>query len=124
MGQAAALDKGSAPCCLRELRPRTARPAAQAPDSREPGHTAQDPALPPGKAEVGRAQESEDSLPSGAPKLCRSAHLAREHPGQCGLEDWETVVVTGGADSRAGELAATSVVVPPGVTSCLERQGC
>ena len=37
--------------------------------------------------------------------------------------DWETVVVTGGADSRAGGLLAASVVVPPGVTLCLGEAG-
>ena len=30
--------------------------------------------------------------------------------------DWETAVVTAGADSRAGELATDTAVVPPGVT--------
>ena len=30
--------------------------------------------------------------------------------------DWETVVVTAGADSRAGELATATIVVPPDVT--------
>ena len=33
------------------------------------------------------------------------------------------MVVTVGADSRAGELTAVSVVVPPGVTLCLEGRG-
>ena len=37
--------------------------------------------------------------------------------------DWETVVVTVGADSRGGNLAAASVVVPPCVTLCLGRSG-
>ena len=33
-------------------------------------------------------------------------------------------MVTGGADSRAGELAAASEVVPLGVTLCLDGAGC
>ena len=74
----------------------------------------------------------------GAPELCRSAP---PHPAprasrplrtgsSCGLgapEDWEPLrtgspcglgvaIVTAGADSRAGELAAATVVLHPGVT--------
>ena len=47
-------------------------PAAQALDPRAPGDTAQDPMIPPGQAEAGRAQDREDSLSLGSPKLCRS----------------------------------------------------
>ena len=42
-------------------------PAAQAPEPRAPGGTAQHPALPPGQAEVGRAQDSEDTPAAGHP---------------------------------------------------------
>ena len=55
-------------------------------------------------------------LPPGGPELCRPMAPPPEHPGPCGLG---AVVVTVGADSRAGKLAATAVVVPPGVTLCL-----
>ena len=52
-------------------------------------------------------------LPDG-PELCRSAPPA---PWSIqALVDWETVGVTAGADSRAAQLAACTVVVPPGVT--------
>ena len=39
-----------------------------------------------------------------------------EHPGPCG---GEAAVVTAGPDSRSGELATASLVVPPCVTLCL-----
>ena len=56
-------------------------------------------------------------LAPGTPKLCRSAPPA---PGSIQASvDWETVVVTAGADSRAGRLAAASVVIPAGETLCL-----
>ena len=59
-------------------------------------------------------------LPDG-PELCRSAPPA---PWSIqALVDWETVGVTAGADSRAGDLAASSGVVPPGVTLCLGQSG-
>ena len=46
----------------------------------------------------------------GAPKLCRSGHPRL--PGSIQAPtDWEMVVVTEGADSRDGELAATSADV-------------
>ena len=43
--------------------------AAQAPFSRAPGDTAQDPVLPQGQTEAGRAQGSEDSPAAGLPEL-------------------------------------------------------
>lgn len=52
-----------------------------------------------------------------APQSCadqRSSPL--EHPGPCRLG---AVVFTAGADSRAGDLAATSLVVLPCITLCL-----
>ena len=45
---------------------------------------------------------------------------AQEHQASV---DWETVVVTVGADSRAGELAAASGIIPPGVTVSLGGVG-
>ena len=54
-------------------------------------------------------------------RLCRSGPpLPWEHPDLCGLG---AAVVTAGADSRAGELATASGVVPPGVTLCLGGAG-
>ena len=43
-------------------------PAAQAWDPRAPRDTAQDPALPPGQAETGRAQDNEDASATGCPR--------------------------------------------------------
>ena len=55
------------------------------------------------------------------PPSCASQHpQPQEHPGQCGQG---AAVVTVEADSRDGELAAASVVVPPGVTLCLGWSG-
>ena len=45
--------------------PGSAIPVAKAPEPRAPGGTAQHPALPPGQAEVGRAQDSEDTPAAG-----------------------------------------------------------
>ena len=92
-------------------------PAAQTPEPRTPGNTAQDPALPLGQAEAGRTQDSEDAPATrGAALSCAGQHPPPlEHPGLCGLG---AVGDTAGADSRAGELAATRLVVPPSVT-CL-----
>ena len=68
------------------------------------------------EAEAGRTP-----LPWGTRELCRSAAPPQpEHPGPCGQR---AVGVTGGADSRAGGLAADSGVVPPGVTLCLGLSG-
>ena len=95
-------------------------PAAQAPDSRAPGNTAQDPALPLGQVELPRGPGQRRCSCHGAPQPCRSAPTALRSIQASA--DWETVVVTVGADSSTGDLATTSVVVPPGVT-WMER-GC
>ena len=76
-----------------------------------PGDTAQDPVILRGQAEAGRAQDSEDA-PVGRPSCAGQ----RPPPGSI-------LGVTAGVDSRAGELAAASVVVPPGVTLCLGGVG-
>ena len=66
--------------------------------------TTQNPTLTPGEAEMRRAKESEDSLDSGSPQAVQiSDPASREHPVHA---DWETLVGTGGAKSRAGDLAA------------------
>ena len=61
-------------------------PAAQAP-SRGAGDTAQDPALPPGQTEAGRAQDGEDAPATKRPRAVQLSARPREHPGQCGLGD-------------------------------------
>ena len=96
-------------------RPGSTIPAAQTLDARAPGDSAQDPALPSGQVEAGRAQDSEDAPVSRHPKLCRSRCPQSIQASAAG----ETVVVTAGADSRAGRLAAASHIVPPCVTLCL-----
>ena len=52
-------------------------------------------------------------LPLAPPSCADQCPQPLEHPGPCGLR---AAIVTAGADSRAGELAAATVVVPPGVT--------
>ena len=86
----------------------------QAPEPRVPGDTAQDPALPPGQAETGRTQGSKVAP---APKQNRAVQIGAPRPWsiQAPME-WETALVTAGADSRAGELATATVVGPPGIT--------
>ena len=111
--------EGAVPCCLWEIQPRCAIPAAGAPVPRVRGDTTQDPALPhpQGRRRQGGHRAARMFLPPGTPKLCRSAPPA---PGSIQASaDWETVVVIVGTDSRAGELAAASGVAPPGVTQCL-----
>ena len=109
------------PCCLHRQEAGSKIPAAQAQDPRAPGGRGQDPAAPPGQAEVGRAQDSKDAPAAGCPELYRSAPPdPLEHPGPCGLGP---MGVTAGADTRAGELADTSGVAPPGVTLCLGGAG-
>ena len=112
--------EGAASCYLGEPWPESMIPAAQVPDLRVLGDTAQDPALPQDRQRWGGPRTARTLLPLGAPKLCKSAPHPREHPGQCGLG---ASVVTAGADSRAGELATASRVVPPGVTLCLGEAG-
>ena len=65
-GQAAALRRRG--CAA----PR-AIPVAKAPEPRAPGDTDQDPALPGGQTEAGRAQDSKDAPATGRLELCRSA---------------------------------------------------
>ena len=65
---------------------------------------------------MGRTQDSRTLLPPGAPKLCRSVPHTRSIQASV---DWETVIVIVEADSRAGELATTSVADPLGVILCL-----
>ncbi|CAK7300252.1 hypothetical protein VULLAG_LOCUS8157 [Vulpes lagopus] len=61
----------------------------------------------------GRAQGSKDTPAASGPELCRSSAPAPEHPGPCRLR---APIGTAGADSRAGEKAADTVVVPPGAS--------
>ena len=96
-------------------------PVSQAPDARAVGDTVQNPVLPSGQAEAGRAQDSEDTPAAGHPRVVQtSASYPRSIQAST---EWETVVVTMGADSRAGELNAATVV-PPCVTLCLGGSGC
>ena len=64
--------------------------------------TAQEPVLPLGQVEAGRTQDSKDAPALGDPELCRSAPPAPQSIQA--PADWETAIVTAGADSRAGEL--------------------
>ena len=87
------------------------------PRPRVPGDTAQDPVLALGQVEYRRARESEDAPVAGRPLAVQiRAPPPPEHSGQFRLG---AALVTVGADSKAGELAAASVVVPPGVTLCM-----
>ena len=88
----------------------------QAPDPRVPGDTAQNPVLPLGQAEAGKTQSSKDTPATQRPGALQISARPRRIQAPA---DWETVVVTAGAESRAGELAAITVVVPPDVTLCL-----
>ena len=63
------------------------------------------------QAGAGRAQDSQDASVPGAPGCAGQGPPPRNHLGQWGLG---AGVVTVGVDSRAGDLAAVSVV-PPGV---------
>ena len=86
--------------------------AVQAPEPRAPGDTAQDPALPPDRRMPGGHRATRTLLLrvglSCADQCPRRQSI--QAPGSGG------VVVSAGADSTAGELAALTVVVPPGVT--------
>ena len=81
-----------------------------------PGHQGHSPGS---SASLGTGGGLEDTGQRGQschwvpPKLCRSATPSLEHPGPCALG---AAVVTAGADSRAGELDATTAVVHSGVT--------
>ena len=73
-----------------------------------------------GQAEPRRARTVRTFLLPGAPELCRSV-LA--DPGSFQPVRTETTVVAVGANSRARELAAASVIVTPGATLCLGGSG-
>ena len=90
--------------------PRVRIPATQVPAPRVLGAQPRT-WLPPGTGKAQRPRRGGCSCPGGS-KLCRSTALPPEHPGpwRLGAE-----VATAGADSRAGEPAAATVV-PPGVT--------
>ena len=99
-------------------------PVAQAPEPTALGDTVQDLALLLGQVEAGRTQDSEDTP---AARRRRAVQISAPQPRsiqaiQASVE-WETVEVTAGADSRAGELATASGVVPPGVTLSLGQRG-
>ena len=103
--QAAALAEGG---CT--LLPSGARaPGVQFQQNRPwiPGHqadTAQDPVLPLGQAEAGRAEDSKDPPAARHPQAVQiSAPHSWEHPGECRPV---AAGVTGRADSRAGRVAA------------------
>ena len=106
----------AAPCCLREP-PRGARLQQRRPQT--PGRQGTQPRScgPPGMQRRGGHRVARMLLPPGTPKLCRSAHPAtlqapRPVPtGSCGS-------YYRGADSRAADLPAASVVIPPCVTLC------
>ena len=86
------------------------------------GDTVQNPVLPSGQVEAGRAQDSEDTPAAEHPRVVQaSAPYPRNIQASA---EWETAVVTMGADSRAGELNAATAVVPPCVTLCLGGSGC
>ena len=65
-------------------------------------------------------ERDSSSAGRGSTRHPQAVQISNSHPQSIQASvDWETVVVTTGADTRAGELAATSVVVPSGVTLCL-----
>ena len=94
----------------------TARSVIPAKQAREPRVPGTQPRIPPPPVigGGGRAQDSEDTCRRG-PRPEQISSPAQEHPDPCRLGAAE---VTVGADSRAGELAAASAIVPPGVTLC------
>ena len=93
--------------------------------AREPrvlGDTSQDPALPPKQAEVKECIGQQGHSCCQAPPIC-----ADQRPRPQSIEasvDWETAVVTAGADSRAGDLA-TALLLFLLVSPCAwEDWGC
>ena len=88
-------------------------PEAQALDTWALGDIAQDPASP----RTGGDREGPGQR--GRSRLCRSVSSPRSIQAS---PDWETVVVTAGTDSEAGELSAATVV-SPFVTLCLRLSG-
>ena len=120
--QVAALHQGS--CALLPLGAVT--PGAQFQQYRPqiPGCWGTQPRIlwfPPGQAETGRAQDSEDSPAARCPQavqICASTVLGAPRPVWTGrLCNYCRI------GSRAGDLATTSVVVPPCVTLCLGGAG-
>ena len=107
----------AAPCGGGLRNPGNAIPGVQALEPKALGNTAQDLVLPPGQVEAGRTQGSKDTPATGIPELCRAAPPIGSIQAPA---DWETAVVTAGADSRAGELTAATVVVPSAVTLGLD----
>ena len=103
------------------VRPGSTIPTAQVSDPRVPGDTDQFTSLPHGQAEDGRTQDSKDTPAAGCAQAVQISALQPQSI-QASAE-WETVVVTARADSRAGELSTTIAVVPSGVTQCLGASG-
>ena len=110
--------EGAAPCCLREPRPRSDASGA-GPGPRVLG-TQRGSCAPPGAGRSGEGPGQRGGSCHRRPRAVQIGVPAPEHPGPCGLG---AAVVTAGADSRAGELASTSGVAPPGVTLCLGEAG-
>ena len=105
--------EGAAPFCLWELRPWEHNSSSLGPGSQGTKWTQSRVwRSPSGQAEAGRAQD-EDSPATGCPKAVLVSMPATVSIPASG--DW------GGERgcSRAGELAAAVMVVPPGVTLCL-----
>ena len=87
--------------------------AAQAPEPRAPGTQPKIWRSPRDGQRLGGPRTARTLLP---PSCADRRPPPLEHPGTCRLR---APVVTAGADSRAEELAAATVVVPTGVTLCL-----
>ena len=98
------------------MQPVSTIPGAEAPDPRAMGDKAQGPVLLLGQSEPRRARTGRTLLPPCAPELCRSV---LPDPGSFQPLRTETTVIAARANSRARELAAASVGVPPGATLCL-----
>ena len=91
---------------------------------RRPGHRGTHPRI---RCSPGMGGGQEDTGQQGrschlAPLSCADHHPPTPQSIQAPA-DWETAVVTAGADYRAGELA-TATVVPTGVTLCLRLSRC
>ena len=113
--QVAALDGGSVPCCLWELWPQECNSSSTGPRSQGAG------GLSPGscaalrdRRRLGVHKTVRTLLPPGTPSCAdqRSPTPGASRPVWTGR-----LVVTGGADSRAGELATATAIVPC-VTLC------
>ena len=113
--------EGAAPCCLREPRPGSPIPAAQAPDLRALGDTAQDPALPLAQGEAERAQDSEDAPAARCPQ---AVQVSASHPGNIQASaDWETASSYCGSCLQSWGADRRQWWFLPGVTSCLGQGG-